>query len=223
MLLAAYSDGFLFNDRYYTLYFLESYSLARREHTNALLREFEAGRLPVPIPPDVRKSMYRELQLKILRSPPFTNTSTLVSTHHCMQLLLSYLRYTVPPDERDLQDDGWIGSLLTLSPFLRLVEYFSAEIGDGGNQREQRKDFMHNFDNDIMMNEKDDMNSLVFESAPNWHAHASADDIWFDVARMEIASRGGVPHDPEKIWIWNQIPILLGCLYCRDDPVGWNA
>ena len=129
----------------------------------------------------------------------------------------------MPPDEQDLQDDGWIGSLLTVSPFVRLVEYFSAEIGDGGNQREQRKDFMRNFDNDIMMNEKDDMNSLVFERAPNWHAHASADDIWFDVARNEIASRGGVPHDSEKIWIWNQIPILLGCLYCRDDPVGWNA
>lgn len=129
----------------------------------------------------------------------------------------------MPPDEQDLQDDGWIGSLLTVSPFLRLVEYFSAEIGDGGNQREQRKDFMHNFDNDIMMNAKDDMNSLVFERAPNWHAHASADDIWFDVARKEIVSRGGVPHDPEKIWIWNQIPILLGCLYCRDDPVGWHA
>ncbi|EYE90232.1 F-box protein [Aspergillus ruber CBS 135680] len=201
---------------YYTLYFLESYSLARREHTNTLLREFEAGRLPVPIPPHLRRSMYRELQVRILRSPPFTDTSTLIATHHCMQLLLSYLRYTVPP-EQGLQDDGWIGSLLTVSPFLRLVEYFSAEIGDGGNQRLQRKDFMYNFDNDIMMHEKDDMNSLVFERAPNWHAHHSAADIWFDAAREELALRSAIPHDTEKIWIWNQIPLLLGCPHCRDE------
>lgn len=166
--------------------------------------------------------MYRELQVKILRSPPFTDTSTLIATHHCMQLLLSYLRYTVPP-EQGLQDDGWIGSLLTVSPFLRLVEYFSAEIGDGGNQRLQRKDFMYNFDNDIMMHEKDDMNSLVFERAPNWHAHHSAADIWFDAAGEELALRNAVPHDTEKIWIWNQIALLLGCPHCRDESDGWYA
>lgn len=212
----------LTTNRYYTLYFLEAYSLARREHTNDLLREFEAGRLPVPIPPNIRKSMYREIQFRILRSPPFTDTSTLISTHHCMQLILSYLRYTVPPDEQGVYGDGWIGSLLTVSPFVRLVEYFSAEIGDGGNQRMQRKDFMYNFDNDIMMNEKDDMNSLVFENASNWH-HASADDIWFNVAREELALRKAVPHGTEKIWIWNQILLVLGCLHCQHDSVGWRV
>lgn len=212
----------LTNIRYYTLYFLEAYSLARREHTNGLLREFEAGRLPVPIPPNIRKSMYREIQFRILRSPPFTDTSTLISTHHCMQLILSYLRYTVPPDEQGVHGDGWIGSLLTVSPFVRLVQYFSAEIGDGGNQRMQRKNFMYNFDHDIMMNEKDDMNSLVFENASNWH-HASADDIWFNVAREELARREAVPHGTEKIWIWNEILLVLGCLHCRPDSVGWRA
>lgn len=166
--------------------------------------------------------MYREIQFKILRSPPFTDTSTLISTHHCMQLILSYLRYTVPPDEQGVHGDGWIGSLLTVSPFVRLVEYFSAEIGDGGNQRMQRKDFMYNFDNDIMMNEKDDMNSLVFENASNWH-HASADDIWFNIAREELVLRKAVPHSMERIWIWNQIPLVLGCLHCRHDSVGWRA
>jgi len=166
--------------------------------------------------------MYRELQVKILRSPPFTDSSTLIATHHCMQLLLSYLRYTVPP-EQGLQDDGWIGSLLTVSPFLRLVEYFSAEIGDGGNQRMQRKDFMYNFDNDIKMHEKDDKKSLVFERAPNWHAHHSAADIWFDAATEELALRNAVPHDTEKIWIWDQIPLLLGCPHCRDESDGWYA
>lgn len=87
----------------------------------------------------------------------------------------------------------------------------------------QRKDFMHNFDNDIMMNEKDDMNSLVFENAPNWHTHASADDIWFNVAREELVLRGAVQHATEKIWIWNQIPLVLGCLDCQDDLIGWHA
>ncbi|THD00232.1 hypothetical protein EYZ11_000282 [Aspergillus tanneri] len=111
--------------------------------------------------------MYRDLQVQIIRSPPFTDSATLISTHHCMQLLVTYLQHTVPPDEPGPSDDSWIGSLLTVSPFLRILEYFSAEIGDGRNQRNQRKEFMRNFHNDITSNEKDDMNSLVFESAPN--------------------------------------------------------
>ncbi|KAL2008222.1 hypothetical protein VTN00DRAFT_8204 [Thermoascus crustaceus] len=150
---------------YCALFFLETYAEARREHRNSLLRDFEAGRLPVPIPPHVRRTMYRALQAKILQSPPFTDTSTLISTHHCMQLLVSYLRHTVPPDEQTggALDDSWIGSLLTISPFARIVEFFSAEIGDGGNQRAQRRDFMHNFHHDLMINERDERNSLIFD------------------------------------------------------------
>ncbi|KAF4211148.1 hypothetical protein CNMCM8980_005240 [Aspergillus fumigatiaffinis] len=197
---------------YYTLYFLEAYSLARRELKNALLQDMEAGRLPVPVPPDVRKSMYRELQIRILRSAPFTNTSTLICTHHCMQLLVSYLRHTVPPEE-PVADDSWIGSLLTASPFLRIVEYFSAEIGDGGSQRVQRKDFMRNFHNDLMLNEKDDINSLVFESTSVSHLHSSVQDVWFDVAREELASRRALPHDAENIWVWKGVPVTLGDLF----------
>ncbi|KAB8230448.1 F-box protein [Aspergillus alliaceus] len=207
---------------YYTLYFLESYTLARREQTNVLLRDFEAGRLPVPIPPGMRKSMYRGLQVKILQSPPFTNTATLIATHHCMQLLVSYLRYTVPPDEPGPSDDSWISSLLTVSPFTRIVEYFSAEIGDGGNQRVQRKDFMHNFHNDITSNEKDDMNSLVFESAPKTHLHSSVQDVWFEVARQELASRRAIQHRAEHILIRDNLPVLLGCQDCRDS-MGYRA
>ncbi|EAW09948.1 F-box protein [Aspergillus clavatus NRRL 1] len=207
---------------YYALYFLEAYSLARRDLKNALLQELEAGRLPVPMAPDIRKSMYRDLQLQILQAPPFTNTSTLICTHHCMQLLVSYLRHTVPPDEFVVSDDSWIGSLLTVSPFIRIVEYFSAEIGDGGSQRVQRKDFMHNFQNDLTLNENDDINSLVFESAPLSHIHSSVQDIWFDVAKEELGSRGAVPHDTENIWIWNGVPVALGCQHCRDGR-GWRA
>ncbi|KAL3482265.1 hypothetical protein BJX99DRAFT_217665 [Aspergillus californicus] len=200
---------------YYTLYFLEAYAEARREQTNILLRDFEAGRLPVPIPPNVRKSMYRKLQREIIQAPPFTDTSTLISTHHCMQLLVSYLQHTVPPGEPGISDDSWIGSLLTVSPFLRTVEYFSAEIGDGGNQRMQRKDFMYSFHHDIMLNEKDDMNTLVFESAPNVHLHGSIQDVWFDVAGAELESRRVHNHNMECVMAWNNLPIVFGCANCR--------
>ncbi|EHA23241.1 hypothetical protein ASPNIDRAFT_207161, partial [Aspergillus niger ATCC 1015] len=199
---------------YYTLYFLETYALARREQTNVLLRDWEAGRLPVPVPPHIRKAMYRDLQVKIIRSPPFTDTPTLIATHHCMQLLVSYLRYTVPPDEPTVSDDSWIGSLLTVSPFLRIVEYFSAEIGDGGNQRMQRKDFMHNFHNDITLNEKDDINMLVFQNAPNVHLHGSVEDVWFDVVREELALRKAAPHHAERVMVWTGLPVLFSCQDC---------
>lgn len=211
----------VFRPRYYTLYFLESYSLARRELKNALLQDMEAGRLPLPISPDVRKSMYRDLQIAILRSAPFTNTSTLICTHHCMQLLVSYLRHTVPPEE-PVADDSWIGSLLTASPFLRIVEYFSAEIGDGGSQRVQRKDFMRTFHNDLMLNEKDDINSLVFQSTPVSHLHSSVQDVWFDVAREELASRRACPHDAENIRVWKGVTVALGCQDCRQGRA-WRA
>lgn len=208
--------------RYYALYFLETYALARREQTNILLREFEAGRLPVPIPPHIRKVMYRELQVKIIKAPPFTDTATLIATHHCMQLLVSYLRYTVPPDEPTVSDDSWIGSLLTVSPFSRIVEYFSAEIGDGGSQRMQRKEFMHNFHNDITLNEKDDIQSLVFQISPNVHLHGSVEDVWFDVVGEELASRHAAPHDVDRVMVWPGLPVLLSCRECRVRE-GWHA
>jgi hypothetical protein len=205
------------------LYFLESYAEARREQTNVLLRDFEAGRLPVPIPPHLRKSMYQELQRKIMQAPPFTDTSTLISTHHCLQLLVSYLQFTVPPDD-PTSDDSWIGSLLTVSPFLRIVEYFSAEIGDGGSQRMQRKDFMYNFHNDMTLNEKDEMNSLVFENAPNVHLHRSVQDVWFDVARAELASRKVPAHKMECVIVHDKLPVLFGCSDCRPPRFeGWYA
>ncbi|KAL4783169.1 hypothetical protein BJX76DRAFT_330499 [Aspergillus varians] len=208
---------------YYTLYFLESYADARREQTNILLRDFEDGRLPVPIPPDVRKRMYQELQRKIMQAPPFTDTSTLISTHHCMRLLVFWLRDTVPPDEPNrIPDDSWIGSLLTVSPFQRTVEYFSAEIGDGGSQRMQRKDFMYNFHNDITLTEKDEMNSRVFESAPNVHLHRSVQDVWFDVATAELASRRAPSHKRECVMLHEHVPFIFGCPDCEPGrPDGW--
>lgn len=206
--------------RYYILYFLEAYTSARREHTNMLLREYEAGRMAVPISSEVRQRMYRELQTRILQHPPFTNTAALVATHHCMHLLVSYIRHTMLPDAEI--DDSWISSLLTLSPFVRIVEFFSAEIGDGGNQRMQRKDFMYNFHADMTTHGRDHMNSVVFGRVPAQNMHSSVRDLWFDAARAELESRRAIPHEEEAAWCWNGIPILFGCSDC-ERVAGWQA
>lgn len=185
-----------------------------------LLLDFEAGRIPVPIPLSVRQSMYRDLQTRILRAPPFTDTATLVATHHCMQLLVSYIRYTMSSEGG--HDDSWISSLLTLAPFVRILEFFSAEIGDGGNQLRQRKDFMYNFHRDIKKHEKDDMNSVVFAHASDEHMHSNVRDIWFDAAHAEMVAREAIPHDVEHVWVWNGVPILFGCQDCHFEE-GWRA
>ena len=185
-----------------------------------LLREYEAGHLSVPISIPVRQRMYRDLQSEILRNPPFTNTATLVATHHCMYLLVSYIQYTMAPD--GAPDDSWISSLLTLSPFGRIVEFFSAEIGDGGNQRMQRKDFMTNFFQDMTTHEKDQMRSVLFGRTSEQNMHSSVRDLWFEAAKAELRSRNAMPHDEEKVWSWNGIPILFGCPDCHRT-AGWQA
>ncbi|KAJ5692934.1 hypothetical protein N7462_002357 [Penicillium macrosclerotiorum] len=205
---------------YYILYFLESYASARREHLNMLFRDHEAGRLSVPIPLEVRQSMYRELQIRILQQPPFTNTMALVATHHCMHLLVSYIRYTMAPESEI--DDSWISSLLTVSPFGRIVEFFSAEIGDGGDQRRQRKDFMNNFYRDTKAHEKNQMNSVIFGRALDRSMHSSVRDLWFDAATIELNARRAMPHDSEGVWRWGGIPILFGCPDCYSVE-GWRA
>lgn len=198
------------------MYFLEIYADARRELTNSLLLDFEAGRLPVPIPPNIRKNMYQDLQRNIVRAPPFTDTSTLISANHCLHLLVAWLRDTMPRDESNSADDSWIGSLLTISPFHRTVEFFSAEIGDGGSQRTQRKDFMYNFANDMTLTENDEMISRVFENAPNVHLHRSIEDVWFDVASAELASRGAGRHHRkiERVMLDDNLPYDFGCSGC---------
>jgi hypothetical protein len=210
--------------RYYTLYFLESYASARRELTNKFVQEYEAGKLPVPFPLEIRQRMYRELQTRILQSPPFTNTAALVATHHCMHLLVSYIRHTITmnPEAQTEVDDSWISSLLTLAPFVRIVEFFSAEIGDGGNQRSQRKDFMYNFYADMTTYEKDHMNSVVFARASAQNLHGSVQDIWFAAAEAELRARQAIPHNVEHVWVWNGIPIVFGCRNCHRTR-GWQA
>ncbi|KAJ5103575.1 hypothetical protein N7532_004104 [Penicillium argentinense] len=207
---------------YYLLYYLESYMSARREHTNMLLREYEAGRLTVPVPPHRRRQMYHEIQTRILKKPPFTNTTALLATHHCMLLLVSYIRHTMSSETAI--DDSWISSLLTIAPFGRIVEFFSAEIGDGGNQRMQRKDFMYNFHHDMTAHRKDHMNSVIFGESSDQNIHTSVRDLWFWAAQAELEERQAIPHEIEVAWTWNSVPILIGCADCqRPEIPGWSA
>lgn len=187
---------------------------------NSLVRDYEERNLAVPIPQAIRRSMYREMQVRILRSPPFTDTATLISTHHCMQLLRTCLQRTVPLDDNSLRDDTWIASLLTVSPFVRIVEYFSAEIGDGPNQRGQRKDFMLNFHKDLLANERDDLSSVIFGQVHNGNWHESNDETWFDIAREELVIRGAAPHSMEQIDLGVRVPFVFGCEKCWPS-AGW--
>ncbi|KAJ5214020.1 hypothetical protein N7449_001189 [Penicillium cf. viridicatum] len=82
-------------------------------------------------------------------------------------------------------DDLWISSLLTLAPFVRIVEFFSAKIKDGGSQRTQRKDFMYDFYTDTTKYKKDHMNSVVFAR--------------FTTAAAELRARRAIPHDVEHV------------------------
>lgn len=211
--------------RYCVAYFLETYASARKEHSNHLLREYEAGRLPVPIPLRVRRDMYIQLQTNILRSPPFNDTSTLIATHHCMYLLIMSLLDTLvgPRGHSERVDPRWIGGLLTVSGFGRIVEYFSAEIGDGAQTRIQRKEFMTNFERDMDLNAREEMHPCVYESPPSGQPHHSiVQEVWLDAAGRELSSRDVNPHDSERFAIWDEIPIFIGCNQCRDAD-GWMS
>jgi hypothetical protein len=78
--------------RFYTLFFLEEYARGRMKLQDTLYQAYEAGQLPVPVQPRDRALFYRRIQEEILRSRPFIETRTLVSTHHCITLLVRYLR-----------------------------------------------------------------------------------------------------------------------------------
>ncbi|KAJ5777931.1 hypothetical protein N7520_001177 [Penicillium odoratum] len=141
-------------------------------------------------------------------SSPFTNTPTLIATHHCMQLLVSYIRYTI--------------SLLTLSPIVRILEIFPAENGDGGSQWAQRKGFMNNYNHDITRHERDRMNSVVFARASDQQMHSPVGGVWFDANQAKLAARQATPHDVENIGVWNGIPLSFGCAECHHTR-GWGV
>ncbi|KAH8694982.1 F-box domain protein [Talaromyces proteolyticus] len=201
-------------------YFLESYASARKEQVNSLLRQYEAGELPVPMDWVSRVRILEGLQSKILCSPPFTDTSTLLATHHFMCLLVLYLRRSAESDQFDT-NDGWIAGLLATSGFGRIVEFFSADIGDGRNSRAERREFMANFDRDISAREE--INSLVYAEVPGGMRHFYfTNEVWFGTADKEMTSRNVKPHDPERFSIWNEIPVLIWCRECNVVQ-GWLA
>lgn len=179
----------------------------------------------MPIPLHVRRDMFIKLQTNILRSPPFTDTPTLIATHHCMYLLIICLLRTlpIPHGHGDRVDPHWIGGLLTVSGFGRIVEYFSAEIGDGVQTRTQRRDFMINFERDMDLNAREEMHPCVYLPPPSGQPHhSSVQEVWLDAAGRELSSRPVIPHDSERFTIWDGIPIFIGCGQCQ-EPDGWMA
>ena len=187
-----------------------------------LVQKYEAGHLPVPLP-----TTYPTEDVPRVTNPN-TSDSSLYQHGHIgrdtpLHAFAGFI-YTIHnvTEGPVVMDDSWISSLLTLAPFVRIVEFFSAEIGDGGSQRTQRKDFMYNFYHDMTMYEKDHMHSAVFARASAQNLHSSVEDIWFAAAHAELTARRAIPHDVEHVWVWNGIPIVFGCPDCHRTR-GWQA
>lgn len=202
------------------LYFLETYASARKECLNQLLRAHEAGKLPVPLPPHARRDIYKQLQIDILRSPPFTSTQTLLDSHHCMCLLVSCLVRTLSslPGQAEVINAHWMGGLFTASGFQRVVEYFSAEIGDSDNTRMKRKQFMTNFARDIDFYMQEEMHQHVYSPPSDGHPpYPPIQEVWLDAAKGEIRRRSDASdgrHEPLKFDIWEDVPMLVTCDDC---------
>ncbi|KAL1958010.1 hypothetical protein VTO42DRAFT_5222 [Malbranchea cinnamomea] len=209
---------------YYTLFFLESYSNARRGLQDTLYAAYEAGQLPVPVQPVDRAAFYRQLQAKILQNPPFTDTPTLLSTHHCINLLVCYLRLTLAPDPPFYSSsDSLISMLLSASGLTRLVEYFAAEKGGGTNQRAMRKEFMRNMQADWDASRNDPKALKVYGNSEESTKPSPLREIWFESARSELRARGALPHRTEDwVIIWEGAKISIGCQHCEGED-GWQA
>ncbi|KAG5300964.1 F-box domain-containing protein [Histoplasma ohiense] len=209
---------------FYTLFFLETYAQARSELQSNLYAVYKAGRLPVTIQPADRTIMFRKLQAKIVSSPPFTNTRTLVSTHHCIHLLVSYLQLTLssePPFPTSC--DLWISMLLTTSGLGRIAEFFAAEKGGGNNQRSIRREFMRNMQADLDAIRNDERASKVYGSGEESRRPPRLREIWFEAARNEMEVRGVMPHQTEDwVIVWEGAKISIGCQNCEGED-GWLA
>lgn len=209
------------NQKYFILFFFETYSLARQEHSIGLLRDYETGKIPVRIPLQRRVDMYREIQRKILQRPPFLDNATLITTYHGITLLVYYL-HTASEDPA-IDDNRWIQALLVSSEFERLVEFFSAEIGDGGNQRAQRREFMIKFHKDLTIHERNKTDSRFYESPERWARDQPLTEVFFAAASQEMLSRNTVvPHDAEIFCVWCGVSIIIACDTCLPF-TGWNT
>ncbi|EED19693.1 F-box domain protein [Talaromyces stipitatus ATCC 10500] len=128
------------------------------------------------------------------------------------------------PSERQTEfvDPTWIGGLLTASGLGRVVEYFSAEIGDGVKIRTRRRDFMINFEKDIDRYVREEMHPYVYVLPPSGQPHyPTVHEVWLDAAIRELRSRDAIPHDPGKLTIWNGAPMLMACDNCLAAE-GWT-
>lgn len=208
------------SSRIYAHYFLETYSRARANLHDALYMDYDAGRLPVPIQPRDRSAIYHRLQKDILESPPFTNSSTLISTHHCMMLLISYLRYNITHSS-----ENWISMMLISSGLGRIVELFAAEKGDEGNRRQKRKQFMQSMQLDWIANEREEKASKIFSSPRGPQETPSfpppVPEIWFEAADYQIRNRPLEHTTSDYITFWDNARLNLGCHYCMGNADGY--
>ncbi|PGH00419.1 hypothetical protein GX51_05827 [Blastomyces parvus] len=209
---------------FYTLFFLETYAQARAELQSKLYATYKAGRLPVAIQPIDRTRMFRDLQAKIVSSPPFTNTPTLVSTHHCIRLLVTYLQFALSPEPPfHMPCDPWISMLLTTSGLGRIAEFFAAEKGRGNNQRSMRKEFMRNMQADWDASRNDERASMVYGRGEESRRPPSVQEIWFEAATSEMKKRGVLPHRTDDWMLLREgMKISIGCQHCVGED-GWLA
>ncbi|KAH0537135.1 hypothetical protein FGG08_006039 [Glutinoglossum americanum] len=213
---------------FYASFFLETYAKLRLDHQNELLIVYDAGRLPVPMQPQDRAAEYLRLQIEILQTPPFTITKNLISTHHVLHLLVSYLRRTISPEPPHDQNDDWISMLLYESGLARIVEFFAAEKGGGGvisggvSQRAKRKEFMRNMQEDWDRAKSNPGVDVVYGGGEEGTKPPKVGQIWFKAAKGEMGKRGLVPHFSEDwVEVWGG-RISVGCENCVGEE-GWLA
>ncbi|PLB38275.1 uncharacterized protein BDW47DRAFT_105110 [Aspergillus candidus] len=72
-------------------------------------------------------------QQSILQQPPFTDTQTLLATHHTMTLLCASARRLMAPDIASPSVNNWLSLLLTTSTLERLLDLFRAATTDNTN------------------------------------------------------------------------------------------
>lgn len=210
------------------MFFLDAYAQARTNFKNALYKAFESGQLPVPVQPRDRSFMYRTLQARILQSPPFTDNKTLISTHHCV-LLLVFTLHRILMAETPVRAacERFESMLLTSSGLGRIAEFFAAEKG-GGNQRALRREFMRKMQVDWDVYRSDIKSLKVFGSDGEDHGDGLTTpppvrEIWIESSLTEMSKRGLAPHnDDDHVMVWEGAVVSIGCPDCARE-IGWRA
>ncbi|KAJ5692258.1 hypothetical protein N7462_001681 [Penicillium macrosclerotiorum] len=160
-----------------------------------------------------------ETQLSILQKPPFTDTTILVSTQHCMQLLCSTVRRLMSPDFPHSSSENWVALLLLTSTLEKVVEFFLAIAKDDDNKHcmspdstwSHRKEFLWHMHEDLIKYMESKSQTPGCESSIG----PTLNDIWFGASYQEMTERRAVPHSAE-----DSVPVLHGsvvtlhCKYC---------